>query len=187
MTDMGIFRTTIAIENPSRRGTFRVRSGKMRKDEQRCIGVRNERTHIGNATAKQRLDFGSPAVAQAHPDNVRRRATQEAPLSEVIVLGDDHVPARGGETPDRFVVGAGQAHLTHVCRPGIEVGEAADQARGEILVEEEARRARAAHAAVSPRSRRSRSAAKAKAARISSRSRSGKSVRMSSSLMPPAR
>ena len=159
----------------------------MRKNEECCVGIRDEGVHIGDPGSEQRLDFGRPAIAQPHPDHVRRRASKEAPLSEVIVLRDDHVTTCCRELPDGLVIGTGQPEFAHVRGVGEEIRKAADQAAGEILVEEETRRARATHAAVSPRSRRSRSAAKAKAARMSSRSRSGKSARISSSLIPPAR
>ena len=69
--------------------------------------------------------------------------------------------------------------------------EADSERRREVLIQEQtrrpARRSLGGHAAVSPRRRRSRSAANASAARMSSRSRSGKSARISSSVIPPAR
>src|SRR5215208_8049520 len=71
-----------------------------REDQERGLRVGVERQHVGVPRAQQRLHVRRPAVAEPHPDDLRRRAPQQTPLPEVIVLADDHEPTCGGQRPD---------------------------------------------------------------------------------------
>src|SRR5438128_10143291 len=90
-------------------------------------------------------------------------------------------PWLGGVLPDGVVVGSLQADLADMRRARVEVCESGQKTGREILVEEQP------HAGGTDTNLRSRSAAKARQARRSSRVRSGKSRRISSSLIPDAR
>ena len=106
---------------------------------------------------------------------------QERELPEIVVLGYNcqavlagvlpHLPIR--TTPERGglkVLTGGEVRMKNIHEP-----------RAEVLVVEEL------HAAGGTASLRSRAAANVKQARMSSRSRLGKSARIRSSVMPPAR
>src|SRR2546422_5189361 len=90
-------------------------------------------------------------------------------------------PWLGGVLPDGVVVGSLQADLADMRRARVQVCESGQKTGREILVEEQP------HAGGTDTNLRSRSAAKARQARRSSRVRSGKSRRISSSLIPDAR
>ena len=85
-----------------------------------------------------------------------------------------------GMIPDRGVGRSGQSDVSNVDGPRKDLREASDETRGHIVVEEEL------HPGGLETSRRSRSAANASAARMSSGSRSGKSARISDSVIPEA-
>jgi hypothetical protein len=87
--------------------------------------------------AEDHLDLAGGAVPEPHPDYLRRRATHEPALAEVVVLGDDCEPTVTGVTPYGFVVGSLEVELADVSRVWIKVGEAAHEARREVVVEEE--------------------------------------------------
>ena len=108
-------------------------------------------------------------------------APDEAPLPEVGVLRDDAQPSLRSEAPHRLVVCAREADIPDMGRLWVKVLERVDEVRGEVLVEQQP------HAGGADASFRSRSAANAKQARMSSEVRSGKSRRISASLMPEAR
>ncbi len=87
--------------------------------------------------AQQRLDIGRSAVPQPYPDHLRWHPTEEAPLPEIIVLGDDEEPLRCRVCPDGLIVSRCEAELPYMCRVGVEIGEPTGELRREILVEEE--------------------------------------------------
>ena len=78
-------------------------------------------------------------------------------------------------------VGPGQADIADMDGPREYVGKVGDEAWGQVLVEKEA------HPGGIDTSLRSRSAANESAARMSSRSKSGKSARISASVIPDAK
>src|SRR5712664_2659439 len=87
----------------------------------------------------------------------------------------------GSVSPDGVVVGSLQANLADMRRVRMEVADEGEETGREVLVEEQL------HAGGTETNLRSRSAAKARQARMSSRIKSGKSRRISSSLIPDAR
>ena len=64
--------------------------------------------------AEHGLDLVGGTVPEPHPDHFRWRASHEAALAKVIVLGDDREPAVGCVASDRLVVGGLQIDLPHV-------------------------------------------------------------------------
>src|SRR5437899_10635035 len=120
------------------------------------------------------------AVPSPDPDHLRRVPQQEAPFVEIGIPRDDREPMLGSVSPDGVVVGSLQANLADMRRVRIEVADEGEETGREVLVEEQL------HAGGTETNLRSRSAAKARQARMSSRIKSGKSRRMSSSLMPDA-
>jgi hypothetical protein len=112
---------------------------------------------------------------------IRRVAQQEAPLVEIGVLRDDRKAVGDGVSPDAIVVCRLQANLADMSRARVKIAEDHEQTGREVLVEEQP------HAGGTETNLRSRSAAKARQARMSSRVKSGRSRRMSSSVIPDAR
>jgi hypothetical protein len=108
-------------------------------------------------------------------------APEKAELTKVVVLGNYRRVVARSVLPDLQVNLPLEPDELDVLAPGIRSFETTDQAMTEILVEQQA------HAVGEPASRRSRAAANAKVARMSSRVRDGKSARISSSVIPPAR
>src|SRR5205823_4153648 len=93
----------------------------------------------------------------------------------------DREPILGCVSPDGVVIGSLKANLADMRRARVEVAEDGEETGREVLVEEQP------HAGGTETNLRSRSAAKARQARMSSRVKSGKSRRISSSLIPDAR
>ena len=131
--------------------------------------------------SEQRFNLICGTVAPANPDHLRWVAAQKAQLVKVGILRNDHEAFRGGILPDGFVVRAAKPDIANVTTVREYVYQGAHEPVRQVLVEEQV------HVGGISRSRRSRSAAKAKQARISSRVRSGKSLRISFSDMPEAR
>ena len=118
-------------------------------------------------------------VSNLKPDDLGWRPFEETPLSEIVVLRDDHVTVVPRMVPDQAVSCTLETSVAHVDAPGVLVSQESGELRTHVLIEKEL------HAAGLER-RRSRAAANARHARISSPARSGKSARISLSLMPPA-
>jgi len=140
--------------------------------------------------ARRRGDRSAPGVTiQSHPWNscrgyphhLRRVSAQKAKLVKVRILGYDREALRRRILPDGIVVRAAKPDVANVVTVREYICQGAHEPVRQVLVEEQV------HVGGISRSRRSRSAANAKQARISSRVRSGKSLRISFSDMPEAR
>src|SRR2546425_7048121 len=145
------------------------------------------RTVAGASMARrERRDFGATNLPRQSARRTwilppsRSTSSHLSPRSSPRLLGDDGETVLGGVLPDGVVGGGLQADLADMRRARVEVCEGGQKTGRKILVEEQP------HAGGTDTNLRSRSAAKARQARMSSRVRSGKSRRMSSSLMPDA-
>jgi len=156
-------------------------TGLLFKDEKCAFLVGRKLNEIIPPQAEKLLNSGSRAIPATDPDHFRWVSKEEASLVKVCVLGDDDKAFLDSVLPHRFVARLGQADVSHVLRSWILLLKRVEQTMREILIEEQF------HRAGSETSLRSRSAANSRQARISSRVRSGKSLRMSASLMPEAR
>ncbi len=110
----------------------------------------------------------------------------------IFRFGDNEIAEIARVQPELLIISRCQPHIANMRRSGVEIGETMRERGRQVLIKQEPRwryrgPSSGSHAATSPASRRSRSAAKASAARISSRSKSGKSARISSSDIPPAK
>src|SRR5258705_13873900 len=85
-----------------------------------------------------------------------------------------------GVVPILLILSGAKANVSHVHAAGKVAGENSHEFVDQVLVKQQRHATELA-------SRRSRAAANARAARMSSRVRSGKSLRISSSVIPPAR
>src|SRR5690606_1693931 len=149
------------------------------KREERRLLIRDEALDHGPSVAQERHDGSGGCVADAEPDDLRGRAEKEAPLVEIRVLRHEKETVLRCEAPQPLVRRGKEPDLPGMHRAGVHVGEESNEPERQVLVEQEP------HAAA--KSRRSRSAANARAARRSSMVRSGKSPRISSGVIPPAR
>lgn len=132
-------------------------------------------------SAKKGFDHGGGAVAESNPHHLRRVAKEKATLMKIGVFRHDGEAVLGGILPNVVVAGRTEPNVAHVRGVGVIVLEGRDESMREVMIEEQF------HEGGRETSFRSRSAAKVRQARMSSRVRSGKSLRMSSSLMPEAR
>lgn len=112
--------------------------------------------------------------------NPLRKSFDEAPLSEVRVLGSNGKTVLPAVIPDLLVRRSEKPDVSGVHAGRILGKKRLHQLGAEVLIEKEL------HATEFDR-RRSRAAANARQARMSSRDRSGKSARISSSVIAPAR
>jgi len=151
-----------------------------RQHEQCRIAMRAELPDSFLAVHHHLDDILGGAVAKSNPNDFGQMAKHEAALMKVRILRHDRLAVGFGVLPNVQVVGRRQAHIPNVRRTRDVRLEMCDQPMRHVLVEQQLH-------AFSPIKRRSRSAAKARQARISSRSRSGKSARISSSVMPEAK
>ena len=131
--------------------------------------------------AKESFDHGRGAVADSNPHHLWRGAKEKAALMKVGVFRHNGEAVLSGILPDGGVAGRAEANVAHVRGVRVIMIEGGDKSMREVVIEEQF------HEGGRDTSLRSRSAAKVRHARMSSRVRSGKSLRMSSSLMPEAR
>src|SRR5690606_31656109 len=145
------------------------------------------------AEAQQARDVLGRTVSEANPDDLRWWTEENAQAVEILVLRDEDEAVCGRPGPDRPVRRPLEPERGDMCGVRIGVREIADQARCEVLVEEQLHGRRRGGPASRPQapgtleSFRSRSAANARQARMSSRASWGNWSRISSSLIPPAR
>ena len=132
-------------------------------------------------SVEEGFDHGRGAVADSNPHHLRRVAKEKATLMKIGVFGHDSEAVLSGILPDGVVAGRAEANVAHVRGVRVIMIEGGDKSMREVVIEEQF------HEGGRDTSFRSRSAAKVRQARMSSRVRSGKSLRMSSSLMPEAR
>ncbi len=126
------------------------------------------------------LDVVRGTVAEPNPDDFGRESPQKAVLQKVRVFRHDHKTVLARKVPDGFIVSGVESPVPQMGATGVNGREQVHQSVGNILVEEKLHWERV-------RSLRSRSAAKARHALISSGVSSGKSRRISASVMPEAR
>lgn len=106
--------------------------------------------------------------------------TNQSAGQKIVFFRDDGKTFVLRKSPNPLVVHPCEPHISHVATPGKTGQKNIDEAKRQVLVDERLH-------ATDPRSRRSRSAANTQQARMSSLVSSGKSARMSASVMPEAR
>lgn len=151
------------------------------KNQKRTLWIGGECHNFYNTSTEQRFDHGRRTIANPNPHHLGRIAIEKAALVEVCVLRRNSKTMLSGIPPDSSVRGILQAYIPHMLRIRIFLLQGSNESMGKVLIEQQL------HDCGIDTSFRSRSAAKARQARISSRVRSGKSRRISSSLMPEAR
>lgn len=81
--------------------------------------------------------FPRGAIRGTEPDDLRRRASENASLLEIGVFRNDGETTSFGVFPNCFVSGASQAAGVHMRRTGINVGERFHEAWRKIFVKKE--------------------------------------------------
>jgi hypothetical protein len=119
-------------------------------------------------------------VAKTNLHDLGRMTAYQSTGKKVVVFRDDDEAITLGEFPDSFIVIARKIDIANVKTARKARQQDLDKSKRQILVKQNLH-------ATDPRSRRSRSAAKAKQARMSSTVSSGKSARISASVIPDAR
>ncbi len=132
-------------------------------------------------SAQEGFDHGCGAVAESNLHHLRRVAKEKAALMKIGVFRHDGETVSGGILPNGVVAGRTESNVAHMRGVWVIVLEGRDKAMREVVIEEQF------HEGGRETSFRSRSAAKVRQARMSSRVRSGESLRISSSLIPEAR
>jgi hypothetical protein len=181
-TSRGVRRLT-ACERSRRSGNTHARSSAFRCSPQQKdrLGVLpDESLNVVHSSPQKIRNFTGRGVAKTYLDDLWRMPSHQGPGKEIIVFRDDDEASRLGESPDSFIILVGEPDIAHVATAGKARQKNFHEPKRQILVE------KSLHA-TDPRRRRSRSAAKAKQARISSLVSSGKSERISASVIPEAR
>lgn len=148
--------------------------------QKRVDVIPTEFPDAGFVLAKDLLNLRSGAVAAANPDHLGWKPEKETPLMKVRILRYDNKVVSTGKFPDNSIICIAQADEAHMRRTGIRGLKRSHQPRREVLIKEKF------HEGIVT-SLRSRSAAKARQALRSSAVRSGKSARISASVIPEAR
>ena len=151
------------------------------KRQERCFLIDPESEDLVSVGSQQCLDVHRGAVAAPNPNDFWRRTPQEAHLVEVRVLRENRETSVPGVGPYCGVGRSGQTDVANVDGSRKHVRKGGDETRRDVLVKEEF------HPGGIETSLRSRAAANARAARMSSGSRSGRSARISASVIPEAR
>jgi hypothetical protein len=174
-----------------RSGHARLRRGRLwdgRNGIELSGGWNNEESLIGRARKRSnRILMAAQClknvqrghVAEPQPNNLRGRPVQKRELPKIRVLRHDDQPLDRRVLPDLDIGGRVETNAGHVLATRELVREQTDKVSGQVLVEQQP------HAGVA--SRRSRIAANSIAARTWSAVNSGKSVTISSTVMPDAR
>lgn len=150
-------------------------------DQKRPFSVGGKLKKVAVAESQKLFNGGSRAIPAADPDHFGWMAENEAALMEVCIFGEEHEAMLGGILPDSLVTGLSQPDVSDVLRFRVFLLKRVQEPVGQVLIEEQF------HRDGNDTSLRSRSAANSRHARMSSRVRSGKSTRISASVMPEAR
>jgi len=151
-----------------------------REYQQRRFRLCHETLNPFALSSQQFGDYSRRLIPDIKPDDSWREAFYEASISKICVFRNDHIIKLLTEIPNLAVTGSFQSYISYMRASGIFRHEVVHKFGAQVFVKEKF------HAAELDK-RRSRDAAKAKQALISSRVRSGKSERIFSSSMPPAR
>lgn len=81
-------------------------------------------------STQERCDCSSTRVAHVEPDHSWWSAFNEAPLSNIRVLGDDREALCSGVLPDRLIVGTAETNGPDMCAARILLGPATAPAVG---------------------------------------------------------
>jgi hypothetical protein len=148
--------------------------------EDRLVALHHESLDVVKPGLQKVGDLTSRCVSDADLNDLWGMASHQSPSQEVVVFRDDSEPFVFRQPPDALVVVAGKPDITNVATPGKAGRHGIEKTKRQVLVDQRLH-------ATDPRSRRSRSAANTKQARISSLVSSGKSAKISASVMPEAR
>jgi hypothetical protein len=151
------------------------------ENQKYTLWIRTENGHIPGTAAEQGFDHSYWGIANSNPNHFRRVPEEKTALMEVVVLRYDDKALLCGILPDNCIRRLLQSNFTNV--PGVRIFLLQGLGRGD---RRDSERREASRGGIDT-SFRSRSAAKARQARISSRVRPRKSLRISSSLIPEAR
>ena len=80
------------------------------------LGMLDELDKLAVPSPKETDHVGRRAVAQADPDNLRRRAVKNAQPMEIFVLGHEDEPVCPGILPDLAVASSHESSATDVDR-----------------------------------------------------------------------
>ncbi len=105
-----------------------------RQRQQRLDLSGSERANVCVSQSQDGLDVRGGAVAESHPEHFWRRTTHKTTRQKVVVLGDDHEIASRSVLPDDGIVGAILFKLPDMGRPGIQIGQLADEPPREVVV-----------------------------------------------------
>ena len=172
----------IILPTPSQLDGAPPRTGhRLGECQERCLSICSESEDLGSAGTQQCFDVSRGTVAAPNPDDLGRRAPEEAHLVEVGVFRENRETVVSGVIPDGCVGRSGQTDIANVDGPRKLIRQGGDETRGDVLVEEEP------HSGGIETTLRSRAATNNSAARMSSGSKSGKSARISSFVIPEAK
>ena len=136
--------------------------------------------YVQTTLSEDLVDRFRVAIPPANPNDLGWKPKQKAPLMKVRILGNDREAVFSGKSPYQLVISGFEPNQADVRGVRVEGCKALQEPVRDVLVKEQF------HAGIVI-SLRSRSAAKARHARMSSLVRSGKSRRISASVMPEAR
>jgi len=135
---------------------------------------------IVHSSLKDGCDLLRGRVAEAHLNHLRRMATDQSTGQKVVVFCENAESFVPRKPPYPLIVFARERHVPNMATAGKAWHKNVNEPKRQVLVDQRFH-------ATDPRSRRSRSAANAKQARMSSLVSSGKSARISASVIPDAR
>ena len=148
--------------------------------EDRLVAFHHESLDVVKPGLQKVGDLTSRRVSDADLNDLWGMASHQSPGQKVVVFRDDSEAFVFRQPPDALVVVACKPDITNVTTTGKALRYGVKKTKRRILVDQRLH-------ATDPRRRRSRSAANTKQARISSLVSSGKSARISASVMPEAR
>jgi hypothetical protein len=99
--------------------------------------MRHKLLDLAAAMAQQPSDVIRGTVPQPDPDHLRRRPMQNAEPMKIFILADDHEGLISSMRPDCTVRCGQQTDVADMDGVGVQIGEYTDEARRQILVEEQ--------------------------------------------------
>lgn len=94
-----------------------------RDDKKRSHLIFRECNNCRVPTAQCSFNISGGAIAKPGPKNLRRRASQETSLPEIVIFGDDQIAAIARMQPNLLVISRRQTHIANMRRSRVEIRE----------------------------------------------------------------
>ncbi len=111
-----------------------------RDNEKRSHLIFRECNDCRIPTAQCSFNISGGAIAKLGPENLRRRASQETTLPEIVIFGDDEIATITRMQPNLLVISRRQTHIANVRRSRVHIGQSVCERWRQVLIKQEPNR-----------------------------------------------